>query len=74
MNTHVEFSKSKTLPFNSRSVEKGFTSKPSDILQLQISDLKIRDIYDQVEHGKTSENAMILVVPELLGKQIRLWI
>ena len=63
-------------------LKKGFTCKPSDILQLQISDLKIRDIYDQVEQGKTSkfllinkilykktpDNAMILVVPELLGE------
>ena len=62
----------------------GFISKPSEIQQLQTSDLKIRDIFEQARLGKTNgflivdkilykktpNNSLVLCVPELLGKQI----
>ena len=65
-------------------LKQGFSSKPGDILKLQISDLQIRNIFDLVNTGKTNQfvlisrilykkiddKTMILVVPELLGKQI----
>ena len=61
-----------------------FTSKPGDILKLQLSDLLIREIFDLVEHDKTrqfvvinkilykkiNDESKILVVPEVLGQEI----
>ena len=63
---------------------KGFTNKPGDIAKLQQSDLIIRDIFDLVQQNKTkkfvlinkilyrkvNEEFFILVVPEVLGKEI----
>ena len=65
-------------------LKSGFTSKPSEIQQLQISDLKIRNIFEQTNLGKTNSflilnkilykklknDSLVLCVPELLGKQI----
>ena len=63
---------------------KGFTNKPGDIARLQQSDLLIRDIFDLVQQNKTkkfvlinkilyrkvNDEFFILVVPEVLGKEI----
>ena len=63
-------------------LKKGFPAKPEQLFQLQISDLKIRDIYDSVVSGTTtqfvlihkilykkiSDQHLILVVPEILGQ------
>ena len=65
-------------------LKKGFPAKPEQLFQLQISDLKIRDIYDSVVSGTTtqfvlihkilykkiSDQHLILVVPEILGQEI----
>ena len=59
-------------------------SKPRDGQQLQISYLKIRDIFNTVNLGKSTKflivnkilykkatnNSLVLCIPELLGKQI----
>ena len=64
-------------------LKQNFTSKPGEILQLQLSDLQIRDIYNLVEENKTTQfvlvnkilykkngDILVLVVPELLGSHI----
>ena len=68
-------------------LKQGFPAKYDQLLQLQISDLQIRDIYDDVQSGtknpngnfilihqilykKMSDKHFILVVPEILGKEI----
>ena len=64
-------------------LKQNFTSKPGEILQLQLSDLRICKIFDLVEQGKTKQfvfmnnilykktgDSLVLVLPELLGNQI----
>ena len=36
-------------------LKQGFPAKPEQLFQLQISDLKIRDIFDSVQEGKTKQ-------------------
>ena len=64
-------------------LKQNFTSKPGEILQLQLSDLRIREIFDLIEQGKTMQfvlinkilykktgDSIVLVVSKLLGNQI----
>ena len=65
-------------------LKQDFPAKSEQLFQLQISDLKIRDIFDSVQEGKTkqfvlirrilykkiSDNHLILVVPDVLGREI----
>ena len=64
-------------------LKQNFTSKPGEILKLQLSHLRIHKIFDLVDRGKTKQfvlmnkilykktgDSLVLVVPELLGNQI----
>ena len=48
-------------------LKQGFPAKPDQLLQLQISDLRIRDIYDDVTSG-TSDG--FVLVHKILYKKI----